>query len=155
MNSKYSLASLTVLMAALASQATVAAEPVTRSAANGAWSAATTWEGAQVPAAGARVLIRPGHTVTYDVKSDAVIRAVQIGGTLTFARDRDTLLNVGLVRVAPGEEFSEEGFDCDAHLPAHGGHQPEPAVEVGTAQEPIPAGKTAILRLADGEGMNK
>src|SRR5207253_8087797 len=78
------------------------------------------------PAAGGRVLIRPGHTVTYDVKSNDVIRAVQIGGTLSFARDRDTLLNTGLVRIAPGEEYSEEGFECDAHLPAHGGHQARP-----------------------------
>src|SRR4051812_24401725 len=80
---------------------------VTRSAASGPWSAAATWEGGKVPAIGARVLIRPGHLVTYDVKSEAAIRAVQIGGTLTFARDRDTLLCAGLVRVAPGEVFME------------------------------------------------
>src|SRR5947199_5174161 len=68
---------------------------VIRSAASGPWSASTTWEGGKAPGAGARVLICPGHTVTYDVKSDAAIRAVQIGGTLTFARDRDTLLCAG------------------------------------------------------------
>src|SRR5262245_26747664 len=91
---------------------------VIRSAGSGAWSVAATWEGGKVPGAGAKVLIRPSHQVTYDVKSDAAIRAVQIGGTLTFARDRDTLLNVGLLRVHPGEMYSEEGFDCDAHLPS-------------------------------------
>src|SRR3954447_20263487 len=90
---------------------------VIRSATNGPWSDAATWEGGKMPGPGARVLIRPGHTVTYDVKSDAAVRAVQIGGTLTFARDRDTLLCAGLVWIAPGEAFMENGFDCEAHQP--------------------------------------
>ena len=94
-----------------------AVEGVIRSAASGPWSESATWEGNHVPAAGARILICPGHIVTYDVSSDAAIRAIQIGGTLTFARDRDTLLNVGLLRIAPGDQYSEEGFECDAHLP--------------------------------------
>src|SRR5262245_57842247 len=128
---------------------------VLRSAKSGPWSAAATWEGGKVPAAGAKVLIRPGHTVTYDIKSDAAVRAVQVGGTLTFARDRDTLLNVGLLRVHPGEMFSEEGFDCDAHLPAKIAEADRPALLVGTAAEPIPAGKSAVIRLTYHEGMNK
>src|SRR5947207_8741209 len=107
---------LAIIAAVLAFRTSGAAE-VIRSATSGRWSAAATWEGGQVPAAGARVLIRPGHTVTYDVASEMPIRTVQIGGTLTFARDRDTLLCAGLVRIAPGEVFSEEGFDCEAHLP--------------------------------------
>src|SRR4029079_12503089 len=84
-----------------------AAEVVVRSARSGPWSAAATWEGTQIPAAGARVLIRPGHTVLYDVDSETAIRGVQVGGTLTFARDRNTLLNVGLLRIAPGDQYSE------------------------------------------------
>src|SRR5207253_7714728 len=128
--------------------------PIFRSAANGPWSAAATWEGGKVPSAGARVLVRPGHTVTYDVKSDAAIRAVQIGGTLTFARDRDTLLCAGLVRIAPGETFSEEGFDCEAHLPKLEGGQAQPALEIGTAEGPIPAAKKATIRLVYCEGQN-
>ena len=128
---------------------------VIRSAASGAWSAAATWEGGQVPAAGAKVLIRPGHAVTYDVKSDAAIRAVQVGGTLTFDKDRDTLLNVGLLRVHPGEMYSEEGFDCDAHLPSKVSAAERPALLVGTATDPIPAGKSAVIRLTYHEGMNK
>jgi hypothetical protein len=43
---------------------------VVRSARSGPWSAPATWEGGKVPAAGARVLVRPGHAVTYDVASD-------------------------------------------------------------------------------------
>src|SRR5262245_22924 len=73
-----------------------AAPPLVRSARSGAWSAPATWEGGKVPAAGARVQIRTGHVVTYDVKSDRVIRSIHVAGTLTFARDRDTRLDVGL-----------------------------------------------------------
>ena len=76
-----------------------AAEPeVVRSAKSGAWSAAETWVGGAVPAAGSRVHVLAAHTVTYDVSSDVVIRAINIAGTLTFARDRGTLLNVGLIK---------------------------------------------------------
>ncbi|HZN32661.1 MAG TPA: G8 domain-containing protein, partial [Pirellulaceae bacterium] len=131
------------------------AAAVIRSMKSGPWSAAETWEGGRVPAAGARVLIRPGHQVTYDMKSDAAIRTVQVGGTLAFARDRDTLLNVGLLRVSPGESFSEEGFDCDAHLPAKTAEADRPALLVGTAAEPIHAGKSAVIRLTYHDGMSR
>src|SRR5690554_6144990 len=67
---------------------------VLRSARSGDWSEPATWEGGKVPAAGARVLIREGHTVRYDVASDDVIRAINIAGTLRFATDRDTRLTV-------------------------------------------------------------
>src|SRR5687767_4583003 len=76
------------------------AEPV-RSAKSGAWSAPETWEGGKVPAAGARVLVRPGHRVEYDVVGDAPLRSVHVGGTLAFAPDRDTQLNVALLMVRP------------------------------------------------------
>jgi len=132
-----------------------AADGVIRSAKSGPWSAVETWEGNQPPAEGARVLIRPGHTVTYDVNAQAAIRAVQIGGTLTFARDRNTCLNTGLIRIAPGDEYSEEGFECDAHPPKLAAGQSRPVLEVGTAEAPIPTGKTATIRLTYFEGMNK
>src|SRR2546425_1218580 len=86
-----------------------------RSAKSGTWSAPATWEGGNVPGAGARVHIRPGHAVLYDVDVPPVLRAVNVGGTLTFARDRNTRMDVGLLRVAPGDAPSEEGFDCDGH----------------------------------------
>ncbi len=52
-----------------------------RSAQSGPWSAAATWEGTQVPGAGARAQIREGHTVVYDVKSQQPIRMVHVAGT--------------------------------------------------------------------------
>ncbi len=59
--------------------------PLLRSAASGPWSAAATWEGGQAPKAGARVQIRAGHEVVYDVSSDQVIRSIHVAGTLRFA----------------------------------------------------------------------
>jgi hypothetical protein len=131
-----------------------AAEPVIRSAKSGSWSEASTWAGNKVPAEGARVLIREGHRILYDAKSDAVIRGLNIAGELVFATDTDTVLNVGLIKIQPGEEFSEDGFDCD-----HGAGTPssgtQPALQVGTPDKPVAAGKTARIRLHYIEGMNK
>src|SRR5262245_29198554 len=71
----------------------LAADPpaVIRSAKSGPWSAGETWVGGKVPAAGARVHVLAGHVVTYDVSADDVIRAINVAGTLTFAKDKDTL----------------------------------------------------------------
>jgi hypothetical protein len=99
--------------------------------------------------------VRAGHTVTYDLASDRVIRSIHVAGTLTFARDKDTRLTVGLIKVQPGEDASEDGFDCDTHLEKLDPRTPLPALEVGSAQEPIPAGHTATIRLAAVEGLSK
>ncbi len=131
------------------------AADLVRSARSGAWSVPATWEGGTVPGPGARVQVRAGHTVTYDVQSATVIRSVHVAGTLTFARDRDTRLDVGLIKVQPGEDASENGFDCDAHLTPPAPGQPRPALEVGTPGRPIPAGRTALIRLVYVEGMDR
>src|SRR3954468_18687667 len=86
------------------------AEPVTfdvRSAKSGAWSDPATWEG-HAPKAGERVLVRAGHVVVYDVENHDALRMVHVSGTLTFSREKNTLLEVGLLRVAPGETCSED-----------------------------------------------
>src|SRR5262249_35057646 len=94
-----------------------AAPSVVRTAESGPWSLPATWEGGKVPAAGARIQIRARHTVTYDLNSETAIRSVHVAGTLTFARDRDTRLDVGLIKIQPGDDASENGFECDAHVP--------------------------------------
>jgi uncharacterized protein (TIGR03067 family) len=132
-----------------------AAPGLIRSARNGPWSSPDTWEGRQVPAAGARVQVRSGHTVTYDVASDRVVRSIHVAGTLTFARDRDTRLDVGLIKIQPGDDASEDGFNCDVHLREPDPARPRPALEVGTPNDPIPAGHTALVRLASVEGLDK
>jgi hypothetical protein len=147
---------LALLAVALLAPNANAADPVViKSAKSGAWSAPATWEGGAVPAAGARVLVREGHTISYDSKSDAVIRAISISGALVFATDRDTVLNVGLIKIQPGDEYSEDGFDCEAHGIKPEPNKPRPALVVGTPNAPVPAGKTALIRLHYVDGMNK
>ncbi len=135
--------------------AAFAAPEVIRTARSGAWSDAKTWEKSQLPPYGATVLIRPAHTVTYDTVSTAPIRALHIGGTLTFATDRDTRLDAGLIKIQPGEDTSEEGFNCDAHLPEADPAQPKPALLVGTAAQPVEAKHTALIRLVYFDGMDR
>ncbi len=141
---------LFVATAAAASEATTV-----RTAQSGRWSEVATWAGGVVPPAGARVQILAGHSVTYDLESAQPVRAIFIAGSLSFARDRNTRLDVGLIKVQPGDNTSEEGFDCDAHLPANDPSRPRPALEVGTADHPIDAKHTALIRLVYFDGMNK
>src|SRR5262249_20291185 len=113
------------------------------------------WEGGKVPAAGARVQVRAGHAVTYDVRFDEAIRSIHVAGTLTFARDRDTALTVGLIRIQDGDDAGEDGFDCGAHVGPSDPDKPRPALEAGTPNDPIPAGRTAVIRLAMAEGLDR
>ena len=87
------LSLLTLLVLAMPSLAA----DVVRSAQSGPWSAAATWENGKVPGDGARVLIRAGHDVTYDVQSDTPIRFVHVAGKLSFAPDKSTRLVTGLI----------------------------------------------------------
>lgn len=144
------------------------------SADSGAWSNAKTWNGGAVPTVGDRVLIREGHQVVYDVASEKIVRSIHVSGTLSFAPDKDTLLNVGLIRVQPGNQVVEEGFDCD-HRPdeknlakqvaAKDAAQPgfsaiclccqsKAALLVGTPDQPIEAAHQATIRLHFVDGMN-
>src|SRR5437773_431514 len=140
--------------------------PLIRSAQSGPWSAPATWEGGKLPNKGERVQIRTGHRVVYDLSLPVVeretrslynpmIRSVHVAGTLTFARDRNTRLNVGLIKIQAGDDASEDGFNCDAHLRAPDQQTPRPALEVGTAEAPIPAGRTAAIFLYAVEGLDK
>jgi hypothetical protein len=151
-----------------------ASTKVIRTAKSGVWSAATTWEGGKTPGAGVKVQIREGHTVLYDVQSAVVIRSLHIHGTLTFAHDRDTRLETGLIRITPGDSTAEEGFDCDHPVKdtsAKGSADPKfeipgftapclccdgkAALLVGTPEQPISSKFTALIRLHYIDGMNK
>lgn len=144
-----------VLLAACAPRISGQQNPWLHSAKSGPWSAPATWADGKVPGAGALVHIRPKHAVVYDVQSTAVLRAVNVGGTLTFARDRNTRLDVGLLRIAPGDTPSEEGFDCDGHTMDLPPGMVRPALEIGTPNDPMPAKFTALLRLTYIPGTNK
>src|SRR5947209_3894796 len=94
-----------------------AAEPASliQSAKTGAWSAANTWEGGKVPGEGARVQVKAAHAVVYDLQEGPAIRLIHVAGELKFATDRNTRLDVGLLKIQPGTDASENGFDCEAH----------------------------------------
>lgn len=127
-----------------------------RSAASGAWSDAATWEDGRMPQAGDFVQVRPGHEVVYDVQGDAPIRMIHVAGTLTFARDKSTRLEVGLLKLQRGEsDIEEDGFTCAAHAlveQVDDSRGPTPVVEMGTPDAPIPAGITTTIRLVHYEG---
>ena len=128
-----------------------------RSVQSGAWSSAATWEGQEVPGHGVQVQVRPGHTVTYDVQApeSLVIRALFIAGTVSFATDKSTQLNVGLIKIEATDSTEEDGFDCDMHLEEADPLAPKAALLVGTPLQPVAAKAKALIRLTYVPGMNK
>jgi hypothetical protein len=124
---------------------------------DGNWSDAATWKPARVPKSGDRVLVSRGTHVRFDVKEKAVVRLVQVVGTLEFARDRDTELNVGLLTIQHTDACSEHGFACEFEGADKGPETPVdqwPSLIVGTQDSPIPANHTAKIRLHFLKGMN-
>src|SRR5437867_3432028 len=90
----------------LAGMATTGADSPTvqfdvQSARSGKWSDPNTWLNKRAPKSGDNVQIRPGHVVTYDANSEDAVRVLHVAGTLTFARDKSTRLDVGLLKVSP------------------------------------------------------
>jgi hypothetical protein len=134
--------------------ASIPVDQLVRSVQSGNWSDKSTWEKGHVPQPGDRVQIRTGHHVVYDVESDQAIRLLHIAGTLQFATDRNTRLDVGLVRIEAGEKASEDGFDCN-HAPASGHTGPRPALLVGTPEQPVRDDARALIRLVYFEGMDR
>lgn len=123
---------------------------VVRSVSSGDWSAASTWGSGHVPTNGDVVYIATGHQVRYDVDSSAVIRSIHLDGTLQFAFDKTTQLNVGLIRIGAGGSTAEEGFDCDAHA----GGQNAAALLVGTPDQPVLAEHSVTIRLHHLHGLD-
>ncbi len=141
---------------------------------SGNWSDGATWNIGKAPLRDSRVLIAPGTQVIYDVDSNRAMREVQVTGRLSFARDRNTKLIVGLLRVTPPRAAGDTGVeDIDKHDHAkadghgrhgndhHGGHGDAaadpidgPALEIGTPDAPIPAPFMARIQLKHFEGMD-
>ena len=132
-----------------------------QSVADGDWTDPKIWQPQRLPKAGDRVLISSRTSVRFDAKTTPVIRLIQVAGTLRFARDRSTELNVCLLKVQAGNKCTERGFACDFNSLKPNGEpnaQPGkslPTLEVGTQQNPIPAAHTARIRLHYLEGMDK
>ncbi len=132
-----------------------------RSLQSGAWSNPQTWNLKRVPKDGDRVLVTAGTRVEYDVQEPQVIRLLQVAGTLRFSREKDTLLNVGILKVQESDQCSEDGFACDFDAGETDGELqavPDGSVatlDVGLPHDPIPAGRTARIRLHYLEGFNR
>ena len=132
-----------------------------KSVADGDWTNQKIWQPQRLPKAGDRVLVSSRTSVRFDAKTTPVIRLIQVAGTLRFARDRSTELNVCLLKVQAGNKCTERGFACDFNSLKPNGEpnaQPGkslPTLEVGTQQNPIPAAHTARIRLHYLEGMDK
>jgi hypothetical protein len=132
-----------------------------KSVRNGDWSSPKTWEPPRVPKTGDRVLVSRLTRVRYDVANKNVIRMVQVVGVLDFARDRNTELNVAILKVQNSDKCSESGFACDFRGVNRQGEpgtlfpSERPQLLVGTPESPIPAKHTAKIRLHYIPGMDK
>ena len=143
-----------LILTALAvfSSGLLSAEPFTlESKGDGAWSNAATWQPERQPKAGDRVHIRSGHAVVYDAKLPHLIPLLHVAGALVFARDRDTELNVAVLKVGGGKEKHSGVADVNGHKMA----PIRARLEVGTPGNPIPAGVTARIRLHYIDGLDK
>jgi hypothetical protein len=119
----------------------------TRSLRSGNWSDPVMWSTGIIPGQGEEVVIDSGHVVVYDLVSGAELRLVHIRGTLEFSRTLDTQMDVGMIIIST-EADVDVNVDCSSN---HAGPAwvgvPPPALEVGTWDNPIPAGVTARIRL--------
>jgi len=125
------------------------AEPPTlvRSTGSGRWSEPAIWEGGRVPGAGSRVQVRAGHVIIYDIRTDGAIRSIHVAGTLRFDPERDTRLDVGLIKIQNGDDPCESGFDCESRPVLALPGEPRATLEVGSPDRPINPEHTALIRL--------
>lgn len=132
---------------------------------DGAWGDATTWRDGRLPKRGDRVLIAPGRSVVVTAKHTPVIKLIHVAGTLRFATDADTELNVCVIKVQPiaavatanagavGVDDVHEGDDHDRHH-GHRSRPIEAALEIGRPGAPIASDRTAVVRLHLLDGMD-
>lgn len=132
-----------------------------RSVADGNWSDPKAWKPERAPAAADRVLVASGTKMVYDSADGGVINSIRVAGSLTFAKDRSTLLNVGDIRVQPGAAGDDGAGvdDVDKHGHGHGDDAKpvtgvEAVLEIGSADKPIPHPHTARIRLHFVDGMD-
>jgi hypothetical protein len=97
----------------------------------GNWSSPTTWQNGHVPGNNANVVIPKGLTVTVDGIERPLLHTLNVAGTLQFAPDQDTALNV------------------DTMLVGFGG-----TLDIGTAATPIDSNRHAVLTFTDTAPIN-
>jgi hypothetical protein len=119
---------------------------------DGAWSNAETWQPERIPKTGDEILISSGHKILYDVESTDLIHKIHVEGALVFAHEKDTELNVAVIRV--GGKMDDAHSDV-ADVNDHKMAPITAKLEVGTPDNPIPAGITARIRLHYIDGLDK
>jgi hypothetical protein len=102
------------------------ASPSISSVGNGRWSNPGTWSPARVPTTNDRVRISAGTAVTFDVQQSSALQCVGMNGQLLFDPAVNTRLWAGEILVY-----------SDGYL------------QVGTSSQPIPAGVTAEIVIAN------
>lgn len=102
-----------------------AARPTISSAANGAWSAPSTWMPARAP--GPADIVSISHSVTYDTTAgEADVVGIDAGGALRFVTTETTRLKVGTLIVLPNGRL-----------------------EIGTPERPVAASVSAEIVIRD------
>ena len=122
-----SIANLAGHMAHPAAMALVSLDQATNTVvSSGNWSDPAVWQNGAIPQAGARIVIPQGMTLTVDSVMETEFKTIGIHGTLNFATDVNTELQVDTIVSAPHGRF-----------------------EMGTAANPISADVTAKVVFAD------
>lgn len=93
---------------------------------NGDWFDPDTWFNGKIPGEGAKVLIPEDLQVTYDGESDVSLFTVRVDGKLEFATDVDTKMLLDTMLVSPSGKL-----------------------EIGTEDNPVHAGNTAQIIIAN------
>ncbi|MCG8648884.1 MAG: G8 domain-containing protein, partial [Pirellulales bacterium] len=93
---------------------------------SGDWTDPNTWQGGQIPNDLAKVLIPAGKTLTIDTTIETRIKIIRNEGKLVFSTSSNTALNVEtIVQGMTGE------------------------LEIGTSQNPLPAGLKCTITIID------
>jgi len=93
---------------------------------DGDWSDPGTWANGRVPGSEAKVLIRDGVSVTYDMDSNAALKTVRVDGDLTWSTDQNTHMRVETIVTSHGSKIT-----------------------IGSADNPIPANIDALITFRD------
>ena len=98
---------------------------------SGNWTAASTWQGGDIPSNLAKVLIPSGMTLTVDSEISTRIKTIRIQGKLTFSTTANTALNVEtIVQDVSGE------------------------LEIGTMANPVSSNATCTITIIDEGNIN-
>lgn len=93
---------------------------------NGSWFDPNTWASGEVPGEGAKVVIPEGVQVDYDGESPVSLFTVRVDGSLDFATDRDTFMEVDTFIVTPSGKLT-----------------------IGTLENPVDANVETVIQFAD------